>query len=190
MRLNINGGARWVTAPIVRNYHGTRPVGNVEFDESAQWREKLSKTLESAYGRAPHFAEAMALARPLIVNPERRIAAYNLEVIRSVARSVLPRMPRIVLASELSAAGSATELLIALVRAVDGDTYLSGGGADSYQEPGQFEQAGIRFVYQDFQHPVYLQQGRAEFVPGLSVLDALMNLGVDGTRRILAGQIA
>lgn len=184
VRLNVGGAARWVTAPMVRNYHGTRQVREIRFDDSAPWRDKLVRTLESAYGRAAHFAEGMALARPLILKAEPCMAAYNLNALRTLAATLIDPQKQIVLASELDAMGSATDLLVALVRAVGGDAYLSGGGADGYQEPEKFERAGMRLVYQDFKHPTYPQQGASTFVPGLSVLDAIMNVGTAGTRRL------
>ena len=39
------------------------------------------------------------------------------------------------------------------------------------------EDAGLELIYQDFEHPVYEQTNTPEFVPGLSVIDALMNCG-------------
>jgi hypothetical protein len=80
-------------------------------------------------------------------------------------------------ASSLTAEGRATELLISLVRAVGGDTYLAGHGAGDYQDDRQFADAGIRLQYQEFKQTPYPQGQVCEFIPGLSAIDALMNLG-------------
>jgi hypothetical protein len=184
--LNLNGATRWATAPTVRNYHGVRPVNAIEFDETAPWREKLAKTLEASYRRARHYDEAMALLRPLLLNPERRLWAYNMAAIHKLVETLSFERSEIVLASTLPGQGTATELLVSLVRAVGGDAYLSGGGADGYQEAPVFESAGVRLVYQSFKHPVYAQRGGGEFVPGLSIIDPLMNCGIAGTRQLLA----
>ena len=62
---------------------------------------------------------------------------------------------------------------------------MCGGGASDYQDDEQFERAGVQMVYQDFRHPTYPQSGATDFVPGLSIVDALMNVGVAGVRSLL-----
>ena len=59
VRLLVGGEPRWVTAPIVRAFHGVRLVGQVEFHSSTPWREKVLKTLTANYARAPFFEETM-----------------------------------------------------------------------------------------------------------------------------------
>ena len=81
--------------------------------------------------------------------------------------------------------GRATELLIALIRAVDGTAYLCGGGPGGYQDDASFADNGLGLVYQSFTHPVYQQFNTDSFVPGLSVVDALMSCGFPGTRELL-----
>ena len=63
------------------------------------------------------------------------------------------------------------------------------GGIDLMGKPAHvFARAGIALLYQDYSHPVYPQQGAGEFVPGLSVIDALMNCGIEGTGKLLEGK--
>ena len=187
--LNVGGTARWATAPIVRSYHGTRRVREIEFDNSLPWREKLLRMLEINYRRTEHFAEGMQVLRPLVLNPEKRMWAYNFNAIQFLVARLVDPAAELVLASDLSAEGNATDLLISLVRGVGGDAYLSGGGADEYQETDKFQRAGIRLVYQSYQHPAYPQHGIAEFIPGLSIIDALLNCGLAETRRLLGEDV-
>jgi hypothetical protein len=74
-----------------------------------------------------------------------------------------------------------TERLIDLTMAVGGTTYLCGGGATGYQDDERFGGAtGVDLRYQHFQHPCYVQFGTGGFIAGLSIIDALMNLGATG----------
>ncbi|MGH9958885.1 MAG: WbqC family protein, partial [Pyrinomonadaceae bacterium] len=63
--------------------------------------------------------------------------------------------------------------------------YLCGGGAAEYQDEKMFYDWGLSLKYQKFEHPTYHQIGNSDFVPGLSVLDALMNCGRARTSRLL-----
>ena len=65
-----------------------------------------------------------------------------------------------------------------------GSTYMC-GGADGYQDESVFELHGVKHQYQSFKHPVYSQQGQQSFVSGLSVIDAVMNLGWRGVGELL-----
>jgi hypothetical protein len=70
-----------------------------------------------------------------------------------------------------------SELLIELCKSLGANRYLAGsGGSRQYLDLDAFRQAGIEVVFSPFVHPVYTQFGNP-FVPGLSVLDALMHVG-------------
>jgi hypothetical protein len=60
-----------------------------------------------------------------------------------------------------------------------GDVYICGGGAESYQEDEKFAAQEIGLQYQNFVQPMYPQKSQASFVPGLSIIDILMNQGFE-----------
>ena len=64
------------------------------------------------------------------------------------------------------------------------DIYLSGNDARKYMAKGMSENNGIKVCFQHFIPFEYSQYKMSEFIPGLSVLDILFNLGVDGARRV------
>lgn len=181
VRLNIQGQAQWVTCPLKRAALGV-PINQITIDDSQPWRTKLLRTLESNYRRAPRYSEAMALLQPLIQAPVTNLAAFNIAAIKAIA-TALGLRTRFFHQSVLPAEGRATELLTSLVRAAGGSAYLAGGGAAGYQEDELFKQQGLALVYQDFAASPYGDPSR--FVPGLSVIDYLMQDG-----RMLAGASA
>jgi WbqC-like protein family len=81
--------------------------------------------------------------------------------------------------------GVATERLVNLTLSEQGTTYLSGDGADDYQIICQFEEAGIAFQKLGFHSRPYPQRRNSEFVPGLSIIDALCYVGIEGTLELL-----
>jgi WbqC-like protein family len=178
VKLLIGGEARWVTAPIVRAFHGVRLVNQIEFQPNAPWREKLLKTLATNYARAPFFSETIEWLEPLIRNPENNLSRYNTMAVTSIAERVGISTARCRWSSHMDLAQYSNERLVAITRAVGGDTYMCGGGATGYHDDATFAAGHVDVVPQQFQHPRYPQDAATEFVPGLSVVDALMNGGV------------
>jgi hypothetical protein len=182
VKLFIGGAARWMTAPIDRAYHGVRTINQMHFLPADPWREKMRKTLETNYRKHPHFYDSMQIIEPLINHEENNIAAYNIHAVTTLMQHLEMDVSKLHRSSILQVAGQSNERLCALTRAVGGSSYMCGGGADGYQDDAAFAAAGIGLIYQDFLHPVYSQSGAKEFVSGLSIIDALMNIGVVGVR--------
>jgi hypothetical protein len=185
VKLRLAGEPRWVTAPIRRAFHGVAAIRDIELADEKPWREKLLKTLQTSYGRAPHFAETMEFLTPLIQASETRLGAFNMHAVRRLAAHLGIRDDHFVVSSELKVEGEGTDMLINLARATECSAYLCGGGASGYQEDRAFEKAGIKLIYQNFAHPSYPQVGSRDFVAGLSAVDALMNIGRGGVRKLL-----
>ena len=173
VRLDIQGEARWVGAPLKRLPLGA-PINHAVIDDSQPWRIKLIKTLTTNYSRAANYRRIVPLIERLVLSSETNLSAFNMAAIRAIAAH-LGLAPRFVTQSELSCAGKGTELLVTLIKAVGCDGYLAGGGADAYQEDELFGAHSIRLIYQGFAPRPYRPPDR--FIPGLSVLDYLMHDG-------------
>ncbi|RYE29208.1 MAG: wbmP [Hyphomicrobiales bacterium] len=173
VQVNIQEEARWVTCPLKRATLGT-PINAIAIDDGQPWRAKLLRTLDANYRKAAHYHHAMALLEPLIVSPNNNLATFNIAAIQAIAH-YLGMETRFVRQSSLSGEGRATDLLISLVRAVDGQAYLAGGGAGGYQQDEAFAAARMDLVYQGFEPRSYGKE--TKFIAGLSIIDYLMHDG-------------
>lgn len=183
----LNARRTWLTAPQDRDYEGVRTILEMRFAEQENWRQRIVRSLSLNYGKHPFFGEAMEVLEPLVRNLDSRIATYNTFALTAVAgRLGLLEGTRVVRASELGVEATSTERLALLTRRVGGTTYLAGGGAAGYQEDGVFGRHGVDLRYQSFVHPTYAQRKAPGFEPGLSVIDAVMNLGWEGVGSIVA----
>lgn len=187
VKLLINGQPDWVTMPVDRSYHGVRSYGEMRIDSAAAWRDKLLQTIRTNYGATACFDEVFPAIEDLISNSTTGLTDYNLSAILYLAKALGLDVAKIILASKVKAEGAGTDLLVSITKAVSGTAYLCGGGASEYQEDEKFAAAGLDLIYQNFKHPVYEQANTREFVPGLSVIDALMNCGFEGTAALIQG---
>jgi hypothetical protein len=128
----------------------------------------------------------MDLIEPLILNEEKSVGAFNIHAILAICTALGLDTTKIRCSSELQPSGTSNELLIALIKKVGGAAYLCGGGASGYQQDELYAAAGITLRYQNYVQPHYPQHlPTGNFVPGLSVVDAMMNIGLAGTRELL-----
>jgi hypothetical protein len=183
VQILVQGEPTWVTVPVERGAEARNRIDQLRVVGPAGWRRKVRATLAQSYARAPHFAEAMPILETMLDAKTELLCEMNLIGIRAIADALcLPT--RMVRASELPAEGTATDRLVALVRAVGGDAYLTGHGAGGYQEDEKFAAAGIAVRYQRYVPTPYPQLRAGDFVPGLSAIDALMNCG-PGARSLI-----
>jgi hypothetical protein len=185
VKLVVGGSPAWVTMPVVRAYHGVRSIAAMRIDDRSPWRAKLLQTIRTNYGSAPRFDEVFPMIVEMVNNPTDVVSRFNIGSLTRVARALGLTTP-FVLGSTLGVDAHATDLLIATVKAVQGTEYVCGGGATGYQDDDKFAAAGVTLTYQKFEPPEYPQFNRSVFTPGLSILDALMNCGVQETAALLA----
>jgi hypothetical protein len=153
------------------------PIADVAVADHGGWAEKHFRSLEHCYRKAPFWADHAPFLRSVYLErPWALLADLNETIIRHLFEYLAIRTP-LVRASALGGEGAATDLLIDLTRRAGGSTYLSGPSGRTYMHEEQFARAGIGLVYHTFEHPVYAQGARQEFVPRLSALDLVMHEG-------------
>jgi hypothetical protein len=176
-------GPQWLTVPVKKKGRFDQLIREVEIDDSTDWRGNHMKTLESAYGRAPHFTDVFPAVRGIYAKRHSHLMDLNMDFIRFFCEAfgidVDTRF-----ASGMDVAGNKSELLAGLTVEAGGQAYLTGTGSRDYLDEGVFESAGIRVRWQEFKHPEYPQL-HGNFAPALSAIDALFNCG-DGCRDHLA----
>ena len=91
---------------------------------------------------------------------------------------------RIVRESELHVKGESTERLVNVCKAVGADTYVAGKGSKSYIEEKLFLKNNLKIEYQDYVLTPYAQRFTSDFVPDLSIIDMLANVGPDSIKLI------
>jgi len=185
VKLLVSGEGRWVTAAIDRNFHGIRNINEMHFSSNAPWRTSMLKSIEANYRKHPFYDETMEIIVPLITSEETNIAIYNCHAITTLAKKIGIDTDKFRLSSQMQKNGVSNELLATLTLSAGGGTYMCGGGADGYQDESIFSCHGIVLKHQQFQHPVYPQARTSSFTPGLSIIDAAMNLGWLGVKSIL-----
>jgi predicted AlkP superfamily phosphohydrolase/phosphomutase len=179
-RIKTPDGWSWLTVPV-RDSAG--PIHDVDIATDQGWRDEHWKSFTHNYGGAEHFAEWSEFFEAVYDREWESLYSLNRHLLETIAER-LGLDYEFVEASTFGVEATETERLVRLCEAVDGDTYFSGGGADEYTEESVFEEAGIDLVYQSIDHPTYPQRFD-EFVPKLSIVDPLCNVGSERTAELI-----
>lgn len=171
-RIKTAGGSDWLTLPVLKKGKYHQEIRDVTMDTSLDWRNRLLEKIRHAYAKAPGFALTFPDIRKILEKSGDRLLTLNILLLEYCAYRLKIKTP-FCLASELNVPGTATSRLVNLVSATEGSHYLTGTGSRAYLEENLFHAAGIKVIWQNFQHPEYPQL-HGPFIPMLSVLDYLM----------------
>jgi len=178
----------WLTVPVTADRNPYPVFSDVYVDNSQDWARSHWKSLYLNYAKAPYFERYSGFFEGLYRKEWRRLLDLNIEIV-SYLNSVLGIEKPVRLSSELDIKTQKTERILDICEALGADTYLSGGGGRDYLDEEKFRKAGIRLVYQDFEHPVYRQlhmKDEKDFLAEMSIVDLIFNHG-PGSMDILLG---
>ncbi len=178
----------WITVPVDKKSGFRKPYTEVPIVETMPWRRKLWRQIEINYSKCPFFSSISSVIQPLLLKSFKCLAEQNINLILAICE-LLEIKCDVVYSSHLSACGKRSIRIKNLLEEVGARIYLSARGSFEYMlEDGVFPLDDISVLFQDAALKPYLQVGSTEgFVPYLSVLDALFNVGAENTRALIAG---
>lgn len=181
VRIKTGSGERWITVPVVQDSRAERIVDK-RIDNSREgrfrWSRKMFLTLKYAYQSAPYYRDYEPALADIFEARWERLSDLNKRLI-GLCRGALDIRTAVVDSSSLRARGAKSEMVLNMCREVGATAYLAGHGASrTYLDLPAFERAGIRVLWQDFEHPQYRQfPARGGFIPKMSALDLIFNCG-------------
>lgn len=188
VQLKSEKGIRWLTVPLRHQSLG-RKIQEVEIDDQLDWRRQQRDLLSQWYADSPCFADARRLleeAHALRTTSLKELVIRSMDLILDYYQ--LRAGKEFLDSSRLGIEGKGSERVLAIVKAVGGDVYLTGHGAKNYLDHEAFERAGIRVEYIDYRRRPYPQRFEP-FDPHVSILDLVANMGAAGGEWICSGSI-
>ena len=177
-------GPTWLTVPIDKS-DKFMPNADVEVNNSLSWRQEHWKKITYSYKNSKWFHLYREYLEALYQRPHDRLFDLNLETLQTVMKWLEIDIP-VVRESRIGATGEGTQRLVNVCKAMGADVYVSGVGGKGYMEEKLFQENGIELRYQEYSPIPYPQRFAAEFVPNLSILDMLFNVGHE-CRKLVRG---
>jgi len=181
--LNTENKESWITLPI--NYSFGDKINQIKLSNS-NWKAILIQQIEHFFSNKPEFEKNWPeIKKEILSMDEYNLSKINLRLIVFMLKK-MDIKTKIIFSSDFNLKLKSTELLIKLIKKVsDESIYLSGSGAKKYQDENLFQKSKIKIIYQNYISPEYHQINQKNFYPGLSILDAIFNVGWEKTKNLV-----
>jgi len=176
-RIKTRHGPKWLTIPV-EDPDGRRPIREMRVSDRT-WSERHWRTLAHSYtGAAQWIAMRDTVERLFRDCRNEYLSDINHHFLSGLC-PLLGIHPNLRWSSEFALEGDRTGRLVAICRAINASTYVSGPAARGYLDEAQFTAAGIAVEFFDYSgYPEYRQRF-PPFDPQVSVVDLIFNTGVD-----------
>jgi hypothetical protein len=173
-------GSKWMSVPL-KGKGSFQQINRMEA-AGTDWKRRHRELVRQSLAEAPHLDRALALLDAVYAaDPLVELLMTGIEL--PAATMDLDRPKQWIRSSELTLAGTSSERVLAIVKAVGGTHYVTAHGAANYLDHEAFEVAGVSVDYLDYSKTPYPQL-HGDFTPYVSVLDLIANLGMDAHKAL------
>ena len=167
-------GSKWMTVPL-KGKGSFQPINRLEA-EGHDWKRRHRELVRQSLANAPHLELALDLFDSVYVaDPLVELLVAGVE--QSAKRLGMNQL-HWTRSSGLHVGGSSSGRVLDIVQAIGGTRYVTAHGAANYLDHEAFERAGVAVEYVDYSQTAYPQLF-GEFIPYVSILDLIANIGMD-----------
>lgn len=186
-KIKTPNGEQWLIVPI-ENKNKIQQFTDVRIANIGNWKRKHLNAIKLAYSKTPYFSEIFPEIEEIYSKEFTHLIEFNEAFIRYGLKKFNINVP-IIKATDLIRAGcdlsgQKSDLIINLCKAVNCDNFVFGQGGKTYMEKDKFKKANIHYVFQTFDHPIYTQHTKGDFIKGMSFIDLLFNYGPDSYKTL------
>ena len=190
-RILVGGKEHLFTVPL-KEASQNKTIREIALSDDPKWRGKLLKTIEQSYRKAPLYETVMPMIEKIVNfmadNPsDVSVADYIFHSFTELT-AYLAITTALVSSSTIYENGhlKAQERILDICRQEGADQYINPIGGQELYDRNRFAEAGIALHFIQSKRVEYEQRigktGPNEFVPWLSILDALMFNDVNQVR--------
>lgn len=180
-------GAVMLTVPVLRKGYLEKKIAEIEINNSIPWTRKHWKTILLSYGKAPYFKQYADFFEDVYKREWPLLGDLNFYMLKWFLQAfgintVVEK------AGDFDFQGVKSGLVLDMCLKLDADIYIFGALGKDYADIDLFLNAGVKPVFQSYNHPVYKQM-HGEFIPYVGTIDLLFNEGPNSLDVIMSGNM-
>lgn len=181
-------GLRWMTVPLDGLQLGQR-INEVRVAADNGWRTRHLGMLERSFEGAPHAQDALQLVHEVYAEDHPNLGALARASLLALCKYLgLDTSTRFIDVEAMNLPGRSSDRVLQVVKALGGDSYLTGHGAANYLDHVGFAAQGVTVKYMDYQKRAY-PQFHGPFTPYVSGLDLVAHCGRAGKEVLCSGTV-
>jgi hypothetical protein len=183
-KIKLREEAHWLGIPVNPSKRTGKRIDQIKLPVEDHWKDIVINKLTEAYKYSKYFDEVILMVNKIFEAKAEYLSDLNISAVKCIGDKIGLENQKYIKSSELHVISTGTQRLVDLIAKLKSDTYLSGLGSSGYLEADLFEKNNISLRFQEnysFSYP----QGKGEFIRGLSVIDALMNVGFEKTKNLI-----
>jgi len=182
-KIRTNTGSGYLTIPINKDFR-TALIKEVELPLDQKWRETHWQMIYRNYLKTDFFLQYENFFKNLYQKDFVYLWQINMEIILYLLKCFDINV-EIIAASDLALDPNLkhTDMIIAVLKKLGAQTYLSGPSGRKYIEIKKLQENGFNLEFSAFSHPVYKQRYPG-FVPNMAAIDLLFNMGPESNQII------
>lgn len=155
---------------------------------SDMWQTKHWNSIQMSYRNTKFFYKYSGFIEEMLLGKVwTSLSDLNLYILKGII-SLFEIKTELLVASNCNFQKKKTELLMEHVVYTNADLLVTGINGPKYLDMEEFSKCGARLYSQKYIHPVYPQKFK-EFLPNLTYLDLIFNVGPNALEVILSGNI-
>jgi len=182
-RIKTPNGALMLTVPLIKPFG--KKLNEIKIDNNKNWQKKHLKSLYTWYKKADYFEDYIKFFEEVYNTEWQTLHELNMKTLFYLMEQLDIKV-KVYFTSDLlrdyTPTGK-TQRIIDICKKLNANVYLSGIGGKNYLEPILFEKNKIKLEFQNYKPKEYKQLW-GPFIPNLSVVDLLFNLGEKATDMI------
>jgi hypothetical protein len=187
-RLLGANGPQFFTVPLSQASY-SRKINEIEVVPNDHWKHKVLKTLMQQYGGASHFGDVYPMVSSVVEMPTSLISELAKQSVRAVATYL--GLPTTFVATSASYGNDAlhgAQRVLDICRREGATDYYNLPGGQGLYQADEFAEADLSLHFVESALASYPQR-TAEFHPGLSIIDVLMNNSPDSVALMLTARL-
>ena len=170
----------------VKNNKESKSIKDIKIDKASTKIAKQIKTIYHNYSKSNHFNEIFPLIEQILIKymEFEYLAEANTFVIMEFCKILDIKTPFAISSNLNLEREDRNDRIIEICKKLNSAIYFSGQGGKAYHDENLFRNNGIEIKYTNFKSIKYNQIG-IDFISGLSIIDALLNEGVDNVKKLI-----
>ena len=182
IQVKMPDGRKWMSVPL-QGKGAPQDIRDLAAPDDG-WIASHRALLGQSLKQRQHTSAALKLFDGALRGEGDTLCDRLIASSEELARHLGISPPRVLRASAMQINGASSSRVLNLVRAVEGDNYITGHGARNYLDHVAFEKAGVAVRYMDYR-PLPWPQPFGEFTPYVSGLDLVASLDAETAKTTL-----